>query len=131
MVTHDYPGGQPGESKYSRPFSPQAAACMYNDRMRLENAPTNAPLFCRPLVYAHLAIVVVTAVAIVAERHLTGQIVNAIGLTSMLSLPVFAMLSVWLFVLAFEAGSYRRLAIAFVETAFCVLQAGFLMVGLR
>ncbi len=94
-------------------------------------ATSTNQFFGRALTYSHLA-VVLASVAVLALPDSFGRWAFAIVYSiSMLSLPVFGMFSLWLFVQAFEQGDAKKLAIAIVEIALSLVQAGFIIPQLQ
>ena len=85
----------------------------------------------RSLTYTHLFLVLATVAALGNASFVTGEFVDVVGMISMLSIPVFATISLWLFVRAFENGDVKKLTHSLVEIALTVLQVGFLMPQLQ
>jgi hypothetical protein len=81
----------------------------------------------RCLTYLHLAVAIATCLAFVQASLIGGQAVGAICIISILSVPVFGAISIWLFVQAIEAGDYKKLLLALAEMVLTIIQIGFLI----
>jgi hypothetical protein len=85
----------------------------------------------RSLTYSHLFLVFASVAALGNSTFISNEFVQITCWISMLSIPVFTTISLWLIATAFEAGDVKRLMHALVETALTILQVGFLMPQLQ